>query len=280
MSATPATQIKVVAQTDLGPEFTYTGGKLHVAVGPSTDTANVAATAGSDGKVSVTAAAIKTNQITYSLSVDGTNKLVKLTGSDGSSTSVSTQTIEATINNLNVNGSVVKFVDAVTPTNTLNVDFSTFLTTLMKANSNSTSTTGDGKTTPFTVNVNIDPVTGNILKLGTAGLSVNTSDILAILNANIVHTFSSSVNTMTSTVNGVTVSAPIVNSHTVSSAANTLTSAVNGVTSTTPIINSNTLINNAATTGNIENTTNGVLAGAKAVTFTDLAGNTLGSAFA
>lgn len=72
------------------------------------------------------------------------------------------------------------------------------------------------------------------------------------------NTLASAVNTMTSTVNGVVASAPIVNSNTLTNpTANTLQSTVNGVASgSAAIIASNTLTQNAA--GQLVDTVNGI----------------------
>ena len=247
-------QFPFVAKTDLGPVFYMQNGKLMVAVGASTDNTNVEATTGSDGKVSVTAANIQSNQITYSLIVDSQNKLVKLAGSDGTSTTVSTETIEAIIDDIAVNGSVVTFADSTNPSGKITVDFSKFLTSLMSANSTSATIYGDGHTVPFTVNLTVDPVSGNLLKIGANGVSVNSSDILSLLNSNITNSLSSNGNTMTS--------------------------SVNGITSNAKIVNSNSLTNFADTTGNITSSVNGVNANAAAAIITDLSGNIILTGFA
>ena len=247
-------QFPFVAKTDLGTAFYMQNGKLMVAVGASADANNVAATTGTDGKVSVTAANIQKNQVTYSLVVDGVNKLIKLAGSDGTGTTVSTQTIEAIINDVAINGSLVTFADSTSPTNKISVDFSKFLTSLITANSTSASIYGDGHTTPFTVNITVDPVSGNLIKVGANGVSVNSADILSLLNSNIINNLTSNNNTMTS--------------------------SINGVTSNAKIINSNSLVNFADTTGNITSSVNGVQANASAAIITDLSGNIILTGFA
>lgn len=70
------------------------------------------------------------------------------------------------------------------------------------------------------------------------------------------HTLSSAANTITSTVNGVTVTAPAVNSISNTSSTNSLSTTVNGIASTAVnIINSNTL---GLSSGALTSTVNGV----------------------
>lgn len=74
--------------------------------------------------------------------------------------------------------------------------------------------------------------------------------------ANTTHTLSSTANTITSTVNGVSVTAPAVNSISNTSSTNVLSTTVNGITSTpVNIINSNSLTLNS---GSLTSAINGV----------------------
>jgi hypothetical protein len=85
------------------------------------------------------------------------------------------------------------------------------------------------------------------------------------------HTFSSTANTITSTVNGVTVTAPAVNSISNTSNSNSLSTTVNGITSApVNIINSNSLTLNA---GSLTSSVNGVSSGTVGILAT--AGNGL-----
>lgn len=87
------------------------------------------------------------------------------------------------------------------------------------------------------------------------------------------HTISNSVNTITSVVNGVTVTAPAVNNVSNTSSANTLTTTVNGITgSPVNMVNSNTLTQNG--NNQLVSTVNGVASTALTAALTgDVTGN-------
>ena len=87
------------------------------------------------------------------------------------------------------------------------------------------------------------------------------------------HTLSNPVNTITSVVNGVSVTAPSVNTVSNTSSANTLTTTVNGVAgSSVNLINSNTLTQNG--TNQLVSTVNGIASSALTANTTgDVTGN-------
>ncbi|MBB4805544.1 hypothetical protein HNP38_000816 [Chryseobacterium defluvii] len=99
----------------------------------------------------------------------------------------------------------------------------------------------------------------------------------------ITNVLTSTGNTATSTVNGISSSAPIVNSNALSLSGNNLTSTVNGVTSTVnlaPLITSgttNTLISGGVGNNTLTSTVNGVAASTTAVKTVSntVSGNTL-----
>jgi len=93
----------------------------------------------------------------------------------------------------------------------------------------------------------------NTVATGKVSTTVNgvTGTAVAIPNE-----FTSSVNTLSSTVAGGTAqTASIINSNTLGSAVNTITSVVNGVTATAPAVNS---VFNTVATGQVSTTVNGV----------------------
>ncbi len=119
--------------------------------------------------------------------------------------------------------------------------------------------------------------TDNVFKVntGTSGAPVWTP--LALGSGAITNSLGSSINTITSTVNGMVATAPLINSVSNNSAANTLTTTVNGVAGTgVSIVNSNALTNPVNT---ITSTINGVTATAAAVNTAalSLSGSTLTS---
>lgn len=164
------------------------------------------------------------------------------------------------------------------------------LNTLSQNGSNQLISTVNGvATTALTANISGD-VTGNlgssvVSKINGAPLGTTTGatngQVLSWNGTNwapsnaapatTTHTFSSAANTLTSTVNGVTVTAPSVNSITNTSNSNSLSTTVNGITSApVNIINSNSLTVNA---GSLTSAVNGISSGA--VNILSTAGNGL-----
>ena len=227
------TDIQVVVPTDLGPEFTFSGGKWHVNAngGVSADAGNVLV-AGTDAKARLTSAAIKSNQKTYVLSLDAANGKIVLTDSDGVQSYIDAAVLQGKMDDVDISadGTSITFVDRENSRNTT-INFSTFMTAVNKANSNAITLSGDGKATALTATLVVDPAAGNLLKVGVAGASVSQSDVLALLNSSTTVSLSSSANSMTVTVNGKTSSANIINTNTLAadSATSTIKSTVNGV---------------------------------------------------
>ena len=227
------TDIQVVVPSDLGPEFTFSGGKWHVSAngGVSADAGNVLA-AGTDAKAMLTSAAIKANQKTYVLSLDAANGKIVLADSDGVQSYIDAAVLQGNMDDVDISadGTSITFVDRENSRNTT-INFSTFMTAVNKANSNAITLSGDGKATALTATLVVDPAVGNLLKVGVAGASVSQSDVLALLNSNTTVSLSSSANSMTVTVNGKTSSANIINTNTLAadSATSTIKSTVNGV---------------------------------------------------
>jgi hypothetical protein len=87
--------------------------------------------------------------------------------------------------------------------------------------------TGNGSTaTPWVASAKLDPLAGNLLTVSAAGLLVDPSNFPATTN-----TLVSAANTLTSTVDGVVATAPIVNTNVLAAgtAAGSIKSTVNGV---------------------------------------------------
>lgn len=227
------TDIQVVVPSDLGSEFTFSGGKWHVSAngGVSSDAGNVLV-AGTDAKAMLTSAAIKSNQKTYVLSLDAANGKIVLTDSDGAQSYIDAAVLQGNMDDVDISadGTSITFVDRENSRN-ITINFSTFMTAVNKANSNAITLSGDGKATALTATLVVDPAAGNLLKVGVAGASVKQSDVLALLNSNTTVSLSSSANSMSVTVNGKTSSANIINTNTLAadSATSTIKSTVNGV---------------------------------------------------
>lgn len=234
---TGITQFQVVTPGNLGSQFTFnsTTGKWVVAgTGVSSDAGNIL-TAGTDHAPLLTQAVIRSNQTTYTLAMSADNKKIQLMNQAGAVISVIDPTVfEAQLDGVAISNGVFTFNDASgNAVGTLNTGL--FLQTVSIANSNAVSISGTGVAgSPVTASLVVDTITGNLLKVSTNGALVSSSDILALLNANITHTLSSAVNTMTSIVNGVTATAPIVNSNQfgVVPASGVVLSSVNGVQAT------------------------------------------------
>jgi len=226
-------KIQVVTPGNLGPQFSLLGGKWQITGGGvSGDTGNLLSL-GTDSAPLLTAEAVKLNQLTYTFTYDSVANELVLIDSDGARSNVPIQSLEASLDEVAVSGTQITFADKDSPNETLVVDFSTFLTAVARANTNAINISGDGTAgNPLTMDLVIDPNANNLLTVGVAGAMVDSNDILAILNANITNSISTSNNTITSTVNGVTDTATIVNSNVlaVNLTTDTIDSAVNGVT--------------------------------------------------
>ena len=226
------TDIRVVTPGDMGPEFYIENGKWKVNTGISTDPGNLLAL-GTDNKVNLTADTIKANQKTYIISLDVPNGKIKLTDSAGGESYIDTSVMQGTMDDvaISADNSSITFIDKQA-NKTLAVDFSSFLTAVAKANTTAIALTGDGSAAaPLTATLTVDPLAGNLLKVGVNGAKVDPADILALLSANTTSSLTSNGNTMTSTVNGVTSNASIINSNTITtdSAASKIKSTVNGI---------------------------------------------------
>lgn len=130
--------------------------------------------------------------------------------------------------------SVITFIDKTT-NETIVFDTSSPIFSIMKANTNAIQLSGNGKDSALSATLVIDPSTDNLLKVNVNGAIVNKQDILAILNSNpstfITNSLTSENNTLTSTVNGQTETADIINNLelNINSATSRLTLNVNGV---------------------------------------------------
>lgn len=234
------TDINVIQPHDFGAQFYLENGKWKVTSsgGVSTDSDNILSV-GADSKAKLTATDIKTKQKTYALSLDATTAKIKLTDSDGVITSIDTAVLQGSMDDVDISAdnTAITFYDRENSRSTT-VDFSTFLTSISKANSNAISLAGDGKSTPLTANLIVDPLSNNLLKVSVNGCKVDPADIVALLNSSTSVSLSSSANTMTVTVNGKTSNTTIVNSVNVAKNAtsSTIDVSVNGVVKNVPAI--------------------------------------------
>lgn len=228
-------QFAVVQPGDLGSQFVFDGAakKWNITgVGPSADAGNLL-TSGSDGASFLNQAAVQGAQIKYTFAYNSTSKKIELLDSTGAVVSqIDPISIETDFGDVSINGSVVTFHDATDPSKTYVADFSAYLTTVAKANSNAIAISGDGTAgAPLTATLTVDPLAGNLLKVDVSGAYVDPADVLALLNANLNVTLTSTANTLEVDVNGVKSSATIINSNTlaVDATAGTVDSTVNGV---------------------------------------------------
>lgn len=235
-------QFAVVQPGDLGSQFVFdaiTKKWKIIGAGPSTD-ANNLLTAGSDGSSYLSQAAIQGAQLKYTFAYNSTSKKIELLDSTGAVVSqIDPISIETDFGDVSINGSIITFHDATDPSKTYVSDFGTYLIAVAKANTNAIALSGLGTSAdPLTATLTVDPLAGNLLKVTVTGAKVDPADVLALINANL--------------------------SVTLTSTANTLEVDVNGHKSTASIINSNTLAVNA-TAGTVDSTINGVKASASAV---------------
>ena len=234
------TDISIVHPSDLGVQFYLENGKWKVAssVSVSSDAGNIITT-GTDSGAKLTVADIKNNQKTYALSLDGASAKIKLTDSDGVVTSIDTAVLQGSMDDVDISAdnTSITFYDKEN-SRSVTVDFSTFLTSINKANTNAISLSGNGKSTALTANLIVDPLSNNLLKVTVDGCKVDPADVVALLNSSTSVALSSSVNTMTVNVNGKTSNATIVNSVDVAKNAtsSTIDISVNGVVKNVPAI--------------------------------------------
>ena len=230
-------QIPIVQPSDLGAQFVLdpasTKWKI-VGVGPASEAGNLLV-AGTDGAPLLTKSAVQSNQITYTFAFNSSTKLIDLIDSTGSIvSSINPAVFQGELDGVSINNSQVTFSDTVAG-HALSVDFSTFLTKVALANTNAIGLSGDGTAlNPLTASLTVDPVAGNLVKVGVNGVSVNTADILALLNSATTVGLTSSANTLSLTVDGHTATANIINSNSLSvdSANGVINSSVNGIAAT------------------------------------------------
>ena len=90
--------------------------------------------------------------------------------------------IDAKIDDIAISGNVLTFYDKQTE-QTLVFDMDSPLYQVLLNNSYTARLSGDGKTTPLTVDVQIDPDTNNLIRITAGGLLLDRNDVLTMLNS-------------------------------------------------------------------------------------------------
>lgn len=90
--------------------------------------------------------------------------------------------IDAKIDDVAISGNVLTFYDKQTE-QTIVFDMDSPIYQVLLNNSYTAHLSGDGKTTPLTVDVQIDPDTNNMLRITAGGLLLDRNDVLAMLNS-------------------------------------------------------------------------------------------------
>lgn len=154
--------------------------------------------------------------------------------------------LELGVDDVDIAGTVLTFTDKES-NQTITFDTSSPITSILKANSQAISLSGDGKTGALTATLIIDPATNNLAKVSATGLMVDKNDVLAYINANLTFSATSTGNSIAITVGDATQTVTAVNSNTLTHdlANNQLKTAVNGVAAT---VATATLKNTAGTT--------------------------------
>lgn len=113
------------------------------------------------------------------------------------------------------------------------VDLATLVDAYKLNAGNGVAVAGNGSTaTPWIVSVLKDPAASNLLTVSPAGVMVDKAAVLAAVGPT-TNTLTSAANTMTNVTNGISASAPIVNSNVLAAgtAAGSIKSTVNGIAS-------------------------------------------------
>lgn len=234
------TDIYVIQPNEMGSDFVFDvpSGKWKISQTGQTVSAdfNNLLTNGTDGRPFLNADQLKK----YYLIQNNTEKKIKLYSYESDYFDILTatlvsevdmSTLEAQFDDIDISGTVLTFKDDLG--NTLTFDTNSPIYAILKANTNAIQLAGDGKTSTLTATLIVDPSTNNLLKITVNGAMVDKNDILAVVNQATTNNLTSSGNTMTSTVNGKTSSASIVNSNltTVDTTNLEFKTSVNGVES-------------------------------------------------
>lgn len=216
------TDVNIIQPQEMGADFTFDNStKKWKLTAPTLSTdANNSLSKGSDDGLFLDKNSIKQ----YRIVQDNVARKIKLysyvadVGFDVNSSTlvdeVDLVTLDAVVDDISIAGGVLTFNDAQTSTQ-LVFDTNSPIYQVITANSNAIAVTGDGKQSPLTIDLIVDPNTDNLLKITTTGAIVDKNDILALLNSNGIGTIDFSFNKNTSTenleltINGTTKYLPI-----------------------------------------------------------------------
>ena len=216
------TDVKIIQPQEMGTDFSFDNstGKWKLTAPTLSTDANNSLSKGSDNGLFLDKSAIKK----YRIVQDNAARKIRLythladVGFDPATATlvdeVDLVTLDAVIDDVSIAGGTLTFNDVQTDTQ-LVFDTTSPIYQVLTANSYALSVTGDGKVSPLTIDLTVDPSTDNLLKITTSGAIVDKNDILALLNSNGVGTVDFSfVKNISSenlelTINGTTQYLPI-----------------------------------------------------------------------
>lgn len=214
---TAATTKTVVTPTDLDSVyFTQDSASKRFKLVPSgavsADASNLL-TIGTDGKLTVTASAIKSALPSTDIkSIAFANNVLSITQADNVVVNVDLTPLDIHTTGVSLDASGNLVLAQADGAPSLTVSLGAFMKAVLTANSNGVTLAGDGKATALSVSLVVDPIMGNLFKVTASGLKVDPADVVALFTANVTHTLAvdSANGVFRSVVNGVVATTPIV----------------------------------------------------------------------
>ena len=185
------TDVKIIQPQEMGTDFTFDSstGKWKLTAPSVSLDANNSLSTGSDNGLFLDKNSIRQYRIVQD-NVARKIRLYSYVADVGFDVNYSTLvdevdlvTLDAAIDDVAISGGVLTFTDAQTSTQ-LVFDTTSPIYQVLTANSYALSVTGDGKVSPLTIDLTVDPSSDNLLKITTSGAIVDKNDILALLNSN------------------------------------------------------------------------------------------------
>ena len=181
------TDIKVIQPEELDTQdFVFEGGLFKLAKPYKSNDAENALQSGTDGGVFLPKSELKRYRIVPDAETNSLN-LYEYTGSNFDKDtatlldSVNLATIAIEVDDVAISGAILTFTD-VQSGEVLSFDTALPLYSVLHQSSNSTDISGDGKSTPLVVDLIIDPDAGNLVKVTTSGVMVDSDDIVTLFN--------------------------------------------------------------------------------------------------
>lgn len=170
-------------------DFVYSDGLFKLTKpAVSTDATN-AIVAGTDGAAFLAASNLKKYRIVQD-PLTSSILLYEYTGDDfevSTATLLDTVSVSLLIDDIAISGTILTFTD-IQSKQSLIFDTALPLYSIFSEASSSITATGNGKDTALVLDLVVDPVLGNLLKVSASGAAVDTADVIAAVNTHLTQT--------------------------------------------------------------------------------------------